>query len=167
MRSDILSRGTIVPAFVPVADAFAAGRTTEAICLRDFERATLIIMTGAIEDADISNIVTVEACTAADGTGNVAMPFRWRVQRYSTTVDTWSALTAATASGYNFADNNAVANAVWMLEFTADEVLTAVADANFARAVIAETVNKTITAAGLWILEGARYPQAIPVTAIA
>lgn len=162
MLSDILSRGMIVPAFVPVADAFAGSRTTEAVSLRDFQRATLLITTGAIEDAGISNLVTVEACTAADGTGAVAMGFRSRAQRYSTTVDLWSALTARAATGYNFALANAVANAVWMLEFTADEAQFALPGAEFVRAVITETANKTITASGVWILEGARYPQAIP-----
>lgn len=166
MLSDLLSRMMIVPAVIPVADAFAAGINSEAVSLRDFQRATLIIQTGAIEDAGISNLVTVEACTDAAGTGATAMAFRRRVQRYSTTVDTWGALTAAAATGYNFALANAVANAVWMLEVTADEVQAALSGAMFVRAVIAETANKTITASGLWILSEARYPGALPQTVI-
>lgn len=164
---DFLSDHHIVPAFVPVADAFAAGLTTEAVSLAKYRRATLIIITGAIEDTGISNIVTVEACTAADGTGNVAMPFKHRTQLYSTTVDAWSALTAALAAGYNFSDNNTVANVVWMLEVTAEEVGAAVDGAEFVRAVIAETADKTITAGGIWILSEPRYAGSIPVTAIA
>ncbi len=160
-RADILSIGHIVPAIIPLADAFAAGATSEAVSLRDYFRATLIIQTGAIEDAGISNVVTLEACTAADGTGHVAMAFRSRVQLYSTTVDAWSALT-----GYNFAVSNAVANAVWMAEVTADEVDAAVADAQWVRAIIAETADKTITASGLWILTEPRYPGALPQGAI-
>jgi hypothetical protein len=166
MLSDLLSRMMIVPALVPVADAFAGGVTLEAVSLRDYNRATLIIQTGAIEDALISNIVTVEACSDAAGTVATAMAFRRRVQRYSTTVDTWGALTAATSSGYNFATANAVANAVWFLEVTADEVAAAQAGAVFVRALVAETTNKTITASGLWILSEPRYPGALPQTAI-
>ena len=166
MLSDLLSRMMIVPAVIPVADAFAGGITAEAVSLRDYQRATLIIQTGAIEDAGISNVVTLEACTDAAGTGAVAMAFRRRVQRYSTTVDTWGALTAVAAAGYNFAVNNAVANAVWMAEVTSDEVQAAVAGAMFVRAVIAETANKTITASGLWILSEPRYPGALPQTVI-
>jgi hypothetical protein len=167
--SDLLSRAMIVPAVLPVADAFAGGINSEAVSLRDFNRATLIIMTGAIEDSGISNLVTVEACTAADGTGNTAMAFRSRRMLYSTTVDTWGALTARTSSGHNFAtaSGGAVANNVWMLEVTADEVAAAAAGSHFVRAVIAETVNKTITAAGLWILSEPRYAGAIPVSVIA
>lgn len=164
---DFLEQAHIIPAFVPVADAFAGGLTTEAVSLRDYNRATLVVITGAIEDSGISNLVTVEACTAADGTGNTAMAFNQRVQQYSTTVDTWGALTAATSSGYNFAVNNAVANAVWYLTVTAAEVADAVDGGDFVRAVVAETANKTITAGGIWILSEPRYPQSIPLTAIA
>lgn len=164
---DFLSDHHIVPAFVPVADAFAAGITTEAVSLAKYRRATLVVITGAIEDSGVSNLVTLEACTAADGTGNTAMAFKYRAQQYSTTVDLWSALTAATSSGYNFSDNNSVANAVWFLEVTAEEVGAAVDGAEFVRAVIAETANKTITAGGIWILSEPRYAQSIPVTAIA
>ncbi len=166
MLADLLSRGMIVPAFVPVADAFSGGITSEAVSLRDYRRATLVVLTGAIEDAGISNIVTLEACTAADGTGHVTMPFRWRAQRYSTTVDAWSALAAVAATGYDFAVNNAVANAVWFAEVTADEVSNAVPGAQWLQAKIAETANKTITAAGLWILTEPRFPGAIPQGAI-
>lgn len=164
---DFLSDHHIIPAFVPVADAFAGGLTTEAVSLAKYRRATLVVITGAIEDTGISNIVTVEACTAADGTGNTAMAFKYRAQQYSTTVDTWSALTAATTTGYDFADNNTVANTVWFLEVTAEEVGAAVDGAEFVRAVIAETANKTITAGGIWILSEPRYAQDVPLTAIA
>lgn len=167
MSMDFLFDHHIVPAFVPVADAFASGITTEAVSLSNYRRATLVMPTGAREDTGISNLVTVEACTTAAGGTTAAMAFNWRVQRYSTTVDTWSALTAATSAGYNFASNNTVANVVWYLEVTAEDLAAAVAGAQFVRAVIAETANKTITACGLWILSEPRYPQSIPIQAIA
>lgn len=164
---DFLFDHHIVPAFVPVADAFSGGLTTEAVSLANYRKATLVVITGAIEDANISNLVTVEACTAADGTGNTAMAFRHRAQQYSTTVDTWGALTSAAAAGYNFATNNAVANAVWFLEVLAEEVQAAKENADFVRAVIAETADKTITAGGIWILSEPRTCDGVPVTAIA
>jgi hypothetical protein len=166
MLSDLLSRMHIVPALIPVADAFAGGVTLEAVSLRDYNRATLIIHTGAREDTGISNIVTVEACSDASGTVATAMAFRSRAQLYSTTVDTWSALTARAATGYNFAAAHTAANVVWFLEVTADEVAAAQAGAMFVRALVAETANKTITASGLWILSEPRYPGALPQTAI-
>lgn len=165
--NDLLSNHQIVAAFYPVADAFAGGITTDAVSLALYRRATLVVMTGAIEDAGISNLITVEACTTAAGANNTAMAFRSRVSLSSTTVDTWSALTARASSGHNFASTNAVANAIWFLEVTADEVAAAVAGGDFVRAVIAETANKTITAGGLWILSEPRHPGATPLTAIA
>jgi phosphoribosylformimino-5-aminoimidazole carboxamide ribonucleotide (ProFAR) isomerase len=164
---DFLSDHHIVPAFVPVADAFAGGITSEAVSLASYRRATLVVVTGAIEDSGISNLITLEACTAAAGTGNTAVAFAYRVQRYSTTVDTWSAFALATSSGYNFAVNNAVANAVWVAEVTAEQLCQAVDGAEFVRAVIAETANKTITAGGIWILSEPRYCNSVPVQAIA
>ncbi len=162
MLADLLSRMMIVPAVLPVADAFAGGITTEAVSLRDYQRATLIIQTGAIEDAGISNAVTLEACTAAAGTNNTAMAFRSRLLPSTTSVDLWTALTARAATGYNAALAQAVANGLWMFEVTADEVAAAYDGASWVRAVIAETANKTITASGLWILSEPRYPGAIP-----
>lgn len=166
MSFELLSDSMIVPAIIPVADAFSNGIVTEAVSLRDYSRAALIIQTGAIEDTGISNLITLQACTDAAGTGATAIPFRRRVQLYSTTVDTWGALTDVTSAGYNFAVNNAVANAVWYIEVTAAEVEAGLAGATFLRASIAETANKTITAAGLWILTGARFPGSIPKTVI-
>lgn len=165
--NDILSNMQICAAIYPIADAFASGRTTDAVSLAKYRRATLIISTGAIEDTGISNLVTVEACTAAAGTGNTAMAFRSRLCASSTSVDLWSALTARTAAGYNFAAASPAANGIWMLEVTADEVAAAVAGGTFVRAVIAETANKTVTAGGIWILSEPRYPNDIPLTAIA
>lgn len=167
MDKDFLFNHHIVPALVPVADAFAGGVVTEAVSLANYRRATLIILTGAIEDAGISNLVTLQACTAADGTGATAMAFTRRVLPYTTSVDTWGALTAALAAGYNFAAGTPAANAVWMAEVTADELAAALDGATFLRASIAETANKTVTAAGLWILSEPRYSQSVPVGAIA
>jgi len=165
--TDILNRGHLVAAFYPVADAFAAGLTTDAVSVANYARAALLIDTGAIEDAGVSNIVTVEACTDAAGTGAVAMAFKSRVCLSSTTVDTWSELTARTAAGHNFALANAVANAKWYVEVDADEVAAALPGGKFVRVKVAETANKTITASGVWILSEARFPSAVPVTAIA
>ncbi len=167
MLNDILSHNQIITAFYPVADAFAAGITTDAVSLANYRRATLLIMTGAIEDAGISNLVTLEACTAAAGTNNTAMAFRRRVSRSSTTVDAWSALTDVAATGYNYALANAVANAIWFAEVTAAEVAAAVSGGLFVRAVIAETADKTITAGGIWILSEPRFPNSVPIQAIA
>ena len=112
----------IVNLLSPAADAFAGGVDTDVLCLRNYRSVAVVVATGAIEDAGISNLVTVKACTDTSKTGATAMPFRYRVCRSSATVDTWSAGANADAAGYNFAANNPVANAIWIIEFTADDV---------------------------------------------
>lgn len=165
---DFLANHHIVAAVYPVADAFAGGIDTDVVSLANYRRATLVISTGAIEDTAISNLVTFNACTDAAKTGATAMAWHRRFSLSSTTVDTWETLTSVTSSGYNFANRaDAAANNIWIGEVTAEEVQAAVAGAEFVYATIAETVDKTITAGGIWILSDPRFEQDIPVTAIA
>lgn len=167
MSSDFLEDHHIVAAFYPVADAFTTGITTDYVSLENYQVATLLVATGAVEDADESNLVTFNASDNASGSNTTAMAFRHRVVASSTTVDVWGALTAATSSGFNFSAPNSDANTMWYATVTADEVSSAQADAKFLSATIAETADKTITAGGIWILSKPRYPQALPKSAIA
>jgi hypothetical protein len=165
-QKDFLWGKHIVQGIVPVADGFAGGVSSDIVSLKDYNRVTWIIITGAIEDTGVSNIVTVDACDDAVPTTTVAMPFYHRSLRWSTTVDTWGALTLAAAAGYNLTDEHSVANAVHLVTITGPMVEKAAPGYEFARLTIAETANKTITAAVLVVLDEARYPQAIPLTAI-
>lgn len=167
MVKDFLADHHIVAALYPVANAFSGGVDTDVISLRDYRRATFVFSTGAIQDAGISNLITAKACTDNAKTGATAIPFRARACQSSTTVDTWGAIISATATGYNFALNNAVANAIWLVEVSAEEASGALAEADFIYLSIAETVAKTITAGAICILSEPRYPQTVPLTAIA
>lgn len=165
---DFLMDHHIVAAFYPVADAFSGGIDTDVVSLRDYNRATLVISTGAAEDALISNLVTFNACTTAAKAGTTAMTWHRRDSLSSTTVDAWDDLTAVTAAGYNFANqtDNGVSNVIWYGEVSAAEVQATVTDAEFVYATIAETVAKTITASGIWILSEPKYGGMTPHTAI-
>ena len=167
MSKDLLSNGHVVNLLYPVADAFAGGVDTDVICLRDYGKIAFIISTGAIEDAGISNLITVKACTDAAKTGATAIPFRSRICLSSTSVDAWSDLAARAAAGYNFAAAFPVANAIWYIEVDAEEVSAGLAEADFVYLTIAETANKTITASAIAVLQEPRYPQMTPPTAIA
>lgn len=164
---DCLFDKHIVQGIVPAADRFAGGVSSDVVSLKDYNRVTFIIITGAIEDSGVSNLVTVDACDDVVPTNTTAVPFYHRSLRWSTTVDSWGALTAAAAAGYNLTLNHAVANAVHIVTVTADMVEANAAGKPYVRLTIAETVNKTITAAVLVLLDEPRYPQATPVTAIA
>lgn len=168
MSKDFLSNHHVVAGIYPVADAFDSGVQTDVVSLKDYRRATWFIITGAVEDATISNIVTVQACSTAAAAATSKMTFVHRTCLSSTTVDTWGALTAAAVTGYNFTDNATVANAIYMVEVTADEVAADGGNGyQFARLAIAETANKTITAGVICILSDPRYPGDVPQTAIA
>jgi hypothetical protein len=163
MGKDFLSDHHVVVGLVPAADRFTAGQSSDVIAMRDYQKCTFIVVTGAIEDAGISNLVTVEACDDVVPSTTAAVAFKRRTQLSSTTVDTWGALTAVATTGYNFAAANAVANAVWVAEVNAEDL----GGYGFVRLKIAETADKTITACVIAILSNPRYPQAVPVTAIA
>ena len=166
---DFLYDHHIVAGLYPVADAFAGGVDTDVVSLKNYRRATLVVMTGVVEDTGTSNLVTIKACTDAAKTNATTMAYVRRFCASSTTVDTWEALATVAAAGYNFADraDAGVDNTIWVAEVTADGVGAAFADANFVYATIAETANKTLTACAFWILSEPRYPQSIPLTAIA
>jgi len=166
-QMDFLADHHVVMGLYPVADAFAGGVSTDVISMKNYRRATFIVMTGAIEDAGISNLVTVEACSNAAAGATTAVAFKSRTQLSSTTVDTWGALTDRASTGYNYAVANAVANAVWVAEVTADQLEAAAPGYPFVRLTIAETANKTITACVVCILSEPRYGTGTPVTAIA
>lgn len=165
---DFLFDHHVVQGIVPVADAFAGGVSTDVLNLKNYGGVAFIITTGAIEDAGISNLVTVEACDDVTPSNTVAMPFYRRSLQWSTSNDTWATTepTLVTAAGYNFTVNNAVANAIHIAEVTAEMVEQAAAGYEYVRLTIAETANKTITAGVLAILCRPRYQQALPLTAI-
>ena len=166
-KADLLFDHHIVQGIVPVADAFAGGVSTDVVSLKDYNRVTFIIITGAIEDSGVSNLCKVQACDNTTPSNTTDIPFYRNSLSWSTTVDTWGALALAPSTGYNFTVNAAVANAVHIATVTSDMVEANAAGYPFVRLNIAETVNKTITATVLILLTEPRNPQAIPVTAIA
>ena len=166
---DFLFDHHFVALIYPTADAFAGGTNSDVISMQNYRRASIFVVTGAVEDAAVSNLVTIEACDDVVPTTQTAMAFHHRQCISSTTVDTWSALTAATSSGYNFSNHASmgVDNTIWFIEITAAEIEAAEPGYEFWRMVVAETVNKTILAGAYAILSEPRFPQSIPITAIA
>ena len=162
---DFMENHSIVPAFVPVANALAGGITTEVVSLENYSQATLIVNTGAYQDTGVSNLVKIVASTDTTASGT-NMAFRWRAMPYTTSVDLWTTLTAVGSGGYNFSVNQTASDGLWYATVTAEEVAAALTDAKFVFASIAQTADKTITAGGIWILSDPRYSQDIPPTVI-
>ena len=166
-QQDFLASHHVVVGLYPVADAFAGGVSSDVISMKDYRRCTFFVFTGAVEDANISNIVTVDACSTAAAGATTAIAFKSRVCASSTTVDAWGALTDRASTGHNFATATPAANAVWMVEVDAADMEAAAAGYPFVRLTIAETANKTVTACCIVILSDPRHPVGTPLTAIA
>lgn len=161
---DFLSDHHVVIGFYPVADAFATSRTTDYVSLENYRKATFIINTGDATAGTADGVVTVLAATASDGTGATAIAFRYRVCLSSTTVDTWGSLTAATSSGFSMTAGD---NVAYMIEIDAADVAAGLASADFVACKVTEATNDPILASCEIILSHPRYPQAVPITAIA
>lgn len=166
-QMDFLHDHQVVVGLYPAADRFTGGVSTDIYSLKEYRRITFFVFTGAIEDAGISNLVTVDACSDTSASATTAVAFKSRTCLSSTSVDTWGALTDRASTGYNFALANAVANAAWMVEVTADQVEAAAPGYPFVRLTIAETANKTITACVIAILSEPRNAGSVPVSVIA
>jgi len=164
---DFLSDHHFIALLYPAADKFTGGATSDVIALQNYRRASIFVVTGAVEDAAVSNLVTILACDDVTPTNSTAMAFNYRQCVSSATGDTWTALTAATSSGYNFSNHAdmGVANTIWFAEITAAGIESAAAGYEFFQLSVAETVDKTILAGAYAILSDPRYPGAVPVSA--
>jgi len=146
----------VVIALQPDADRYNADPATDVFNMENYDHITFILMEGA--GGTGTAVLTVEECTAADGTGATAIGFRYRLM---STIDTWGALTAVASTGYTTV---AGANKLVAIEVDADELSDG---SNFVRLQITESANDPVDAAVLAILGRPRYPQDIPVSAIA
>lgn len=154
----------IINGLYPKADAFATSATTDYVSLKDYGKAVFIIHTGDATAGTADGVITVLAATAADGTGATAIPFRYSRSASSTTVDSWIAMTEVAATGVAMV---AADNYLYVVEVTAEEVASGLADADFCACKVTEATNDPIVAGMLTILCDPRYPQSIPVSAIA
>ena len=158
---DGYSIGYIGNALPAAADLYAGGVTTDVFNMEGFHAGAFIISQGAIEDAGISNIVTLLACDDTTPSNSSTMIFRHRT--YVETTDLWGALTAATVTGYNFNVASAVSNGIQTVEFTASEVFADGGNGyGYVQLAIAETADKEVSASILFVGLIPRYLGATP-----
>lgn len=140
---------------IPPVDV-TGGVTSDAFNMKLFDHASILLEIGVSAAAPTS--VILEACSAADGTGNVAIPFN--VYKQETAAgDVVGDRVAATAAGFVPSANN---NIFYVIEVDARELPE---DKNWLRMVIANGVNSVIAAAQA-ILSGPRYSLETVGTAI-
>lgn len=161
-KKDFLFDHHIVNALYPVASVFTGGVTSDWICLRDYRRATFVIMYGVGTTG--TETFTLNAATSSAGAGSVAIPFRYRVCASSVTVDTWGTPVNAASAGFT---SVAGSNQIMILEVCAEDVSAALAGANFVSLSSVEVSAVAILGGAICILSEPRYPQPVPLTAIA
>lgn len=161
---DRLFNGHLVNGLYPVADAFATSATSDYVNLANYGKVTFIIHTGVATGGTANGTVTLLASAVAAGTNSTAIAFKYRVCASSTTVDTWGALTDATSSGFSM---TAGSNYLYVVEVLGNEVEAQIAGKPFVALKVTESSNDPIVAGILALLSDPRYPQAVPVTAIA
>lgn len=146
----------VVNALVPVADAFAGTVYTDVINMKDFNHVQFVIQKGA--GAVGTSTITIEACDDVVPTNVSAVPFKYQV---CTTGDTFSALTAAEATGF---DTTAGANQMYKVEVDSDAL--AASGYGYIRLKAVEVVNDPVLGGVVAVLTEPRYGQEVPNTAI-
>ncbi len=163
-QKDFLFDHHIVNGLVPKADRFDTSATTDWISMANYGRITFIVHTGNATSNTANGAITMNCSAVAAGSSPTALPFKYRVCASSTTVDTWGALTDATANSLTMTLGD---NYIYICEVNAEDVEAAGAGKYFVSMLITEGTNDPIDAGVLVILSEPRLPQAVPVQAIA
>lgn len=161
---DFLFNNHIINGIVPVADAFASAATTDWINTANYSRVGFLIHTGDATAGTANGTVTVNASAVAAGSSPTALAFKYRVCASSTTVDTWGALTDATASGFSMTAGD---NYMYWIELKTDDIEAAAAGKKFVALTVTEVTNDPIVSSVSAFLLDARYGLPVPLTAIA
>lgn len=164
MEMDFLFRNHVINGIVPKADAFATSGTTDFVNVGNYSRVGFLVHTGNATSGTANGAITVLASAVAAGSSTTALPFKYRVCASSTTVDTWGALTDATASGVVMTVGD---NYMYWVELKVDDICAAIDGKPFVALKVTEDTNDPVDASVSIFLLDCRQPQAIPATAIA
>lgn len=164
MAQDFLFDHHVVSGLYAKADAFDTAMTTDYISVANYGRITFLINTGDATGGTANGTVTLLCSASAAGTSTSALAFKYRVCASSTTVDTWGALTDAASTGFSMTAGD---NYQYAVEITADSAEAQAAGKHFIALKVTEVTNDPVPASVTAILSDPRYPQAVPVQAIA
>lgn len=140
----------------PVADAFAATKSTDVVSMSKWRRCTFIIIKGVGTTG--TSTITVEACDDFTPTNVSAIPFWYRA---ITTGDTPGALTRATSAGFA---TGAGSSELYVIEVDVDEL--AASGYPNVRLKAVEVDNDPVLGGVLIQLSGPRVHQEPHVTVI-
>ena len=162
--SNFLQNAHIIGGLYPKADAFASTGETDRISVENYGKIGFLIATGARTGSTAAAVVTVAAHVAASSGTPTAIPFDYRVCLSSTSVDAWSVTTRAAAAGFTMTTGD---NYMYWVEVDAELVESNDAGSKFVSCVCTEAADDPIIAGIIAFGLDPRYPQDIPLTAIA
>lgn len=146
MASIFSEENNIRQGLAPDADRYNTDPATDVVNTKYYGHTTFIVEHGA--GATGTAVVTVEECTAADGTGATAIPFKYRL--YAITA-AQGALTDATASGFTI---TAGANKLAVIEVPSRSLSDG---SPYVRVQLTEGVDSPVDASVLIIQSQPRY----------
>ena len=153
-------KNKVVNATVPVADTFNGDPQTTEVNMKNYNRCTFLVMTGAA--ADNTNAITVQAGSSVSSCATeIAFKYRKIVSG-----DTYGALTTAVA-GTGVSLTASTANQYVIVEVDAAVVAAAGTDYCCVACTVTEAGNKgAAVGCVVAILSEPRYPQALLESAI-
>ena len=131
----------------PAADRYNTNPATAGVSMRSFRNAVFLINEGAGGTGTAT--VTVEGCSAANGTGAEAIPFKYRQSTGSGA--TLGELTQAAAAGFT---TTAGANKVIAIEVDSDDLPP---NKPYVRLQLTEVANDPVAAGVTCVLLNPRY----------
>lgn len=156
-RFYLAQEGHVVNALPPID--VSGGATSDAFKMTNHSHASILVATGVSAAALTS--ITVEACSAADGSGNEAIAFDYFAET-TAAGDTLGAKTSATTSGITSPTAND--NTMYVIEIDAAELPQ---DKPWVRVVLTNASGNSVICTVQAILSGSRYSGDQNATAIA
>lgn len=158
----LAEKAMVVVGIAPIIDYCDGTQASDIVCLKNYRRATFIVVNGDSTSATSVNDINVWACDDNAATRAVLMPFHyWNDVEFDGTEDRYLAMGNATAAaGVTFAG---IDNEVFVIEVTADEVLAAgLGDtpshhADWVKVVMTENGNDPVVGCIICILHDPRH----------
>ncbi len=161
--ANFLQGAHIIAGLYPKIDNFASSGTTDRISIKNYGKLGFLIVQGVATGGTADGVITIVTHAAVSGGSATAVPFDSRVCLSSTSVDTWSVTTRRAAAGFVMANGS---NFMFYMEVDAELVASTTTNM-FVSCLVTEDTDDPVVAAIIVFGLDPRYPQDIPVSAIA
>ena len=167
MTNPLLGYENIIPLVAP-ADSTTNAVTSPYMDLRNAQRASFLLMFGAITSTTVTDemVVTLEAASVEEG-AEVALEFRYRLSA-AVGANTWGAVTTCASTGFGMGADDSD-NMALLIEADPDAINAHTNDFRFARVVITPSPASQMEACIVSVvgLIDPRYKQTTHISATA